>query len=71
MRPAVITNVLDDSKLMQEEIFGPVTCIVPFKTEEEVIIRANSVKYGLCACVWSENSGITHRVSQALDVSFQ
>jgi len=38
MRPAVITNVLDDSKLMQEEIFGPVTCIVPFKTEEEVCI---------------------------------
>ena len=36
MRPVVITNVSDDSNLMQEEIFGPVTCVVPFKTEEEV-----------------------------------
>ena len=36
MRPTVITDVTDDSRLMQEEIFGPVTCIVPFRTEEEV-----------------------------------
>ena len=36
MRPMVITNVSDESRLMTEEIFGPVTCIVPFKTEEEV-----------------------------------
>ena len=36
MRPTVITNVSDQSRLMQEEVFGPVTCIVPFKTEEEV-----------------------------------
>ena len=36
MRPTVITNVADSSPLMQEEVFGPVTCIVPFKTEEEV-----------------------------------
>ncbi len=104
MRPAVITDVADDSRLMQEEIFGPVTCIVPFRTEEEVgnggrelcmhapfivpslpptlpapprppspslqvIQRANNVRYGLSACVWSENSGTTHRVAQALDVS--
>ncbi len=36
MRPTVITDVSDQSRLMQEEVFGPVTCIVPFKTEEEV-----------------------------------
>ena len=47
---------------MQEEIFGPVTCIAtPFTTEEEVIQRANDVKYGLCASVWSENMGTIHR----------
>ena len=32
----MITGVSDDSRLMQEEVFGPVTCVVPFKTEEEV-----------------------------------
>ena len=37
MRPTVITDVSDESRLMQEEVFGPVTCIVPFKTEQEVL----------------------------------
>ena len=36
MRPTVITDVSDKSRLMQEEVFGPVTCIVPFTSEEEV-----------------------------------
>ena len=36
---------------------------------QQVIERANNVKYGPSACVWSENSGVMHRVSQALDVS--
>ncbi|XP_014664762.1 PREDICTED: aldehyde dehydrogenase family 8 member A1-like [Priapulus caudatus] len=53
---------------MQDEIFGPVTCIVPFEAEEEVIIRANSVKYGLCASVWTQNVSRTHRVAQKLEV---
>jgi acyl-CoA reductase-like NAD-dependent aldehyde dehydrogenase len=68
LRPTVISDVSDESRLMKEEVFGPVTCVVPFKTEEEVIHRANDVEYGLCACVWSENSGVTHRVAQAMDV---
>ena len=34
--PTVITDLSDDSRCMREEIFGPVTCIVPFDTEEEV-----------------------------------
>ena len=37
MQPVVVTGVKDDSRLMLEEIFGPVTCVVPFDTEEEVI----------------------------------
>lgn len=45
MRPTVITNVSDDSRLMQEEIFGPVTCILPFKTEEEVGGSEREKKY--------------------------
>ncbi|KAL5493522.1 hypothetical protein EMCRGX_G014716 [Ephydatia muelleri] len=55
MRPAVITNVRDDSML-------------PFKTEEEVIKRANDVQYGLCACMWTENEGTAHRVAQSMEV---
>ncbi|KAM6127177.1 2-aminomuconic semialdehyde dehydrogenase isoform 2-T2 [Pterocles gutturalis] len=66
MLPTVIAEVKDDSCCMQEEIFGPVTCVVAFDTEEEVIERANSVKYGLAATVWSSNVGRVHRVAQKL-----
>ena len=68
MRPAVITDVKDDSRLIQEEIFGPVTCVLPFDTEEEAIRRANNVQYGLCATVWTTNVTTLHRVSRELQV---
>jgi acyl-CoA reductase-like NAD-dependent aldehyde dehydrogenase len=68
MLPTVITDVKDTSRLMQEEIFGPVTCIVPFDTEAEVVERANNVPYGLAATVWSQDVGSIHRVARQLQV---
>ncbi|XP_046864515.1 2-aminomuconic semialdehyde dehydrogenase-like isoform X2 [Xenia sp. Carnegie-2017] len=68
MLPTVITGLKDESTCMQEEIFGPVVCVSPFETEEEVIVRANNVKYGLCASIWSENVGRHHRIAQQLEV---
>uniref|UniRef100_A0A2I3M0R6 Aldehyde dehydrogenase 8 family member A1 n=1 Tax=Papio anubis TaxID=9555 RepID=A0A2I3M0R6_PAPAN len=66
MLPTVITDIKDESCCMTEEIFGPVTCVVPFDSEEEVIERANNVKYGLAATVWSSNVGRVHRVAKKL-----
>ncbi|XP_025238866.1 aldehyde dehydrogenase family 8 member A1 isoform X2 [Theropithecus gelada] len=66
MLPTVITDIKDESCCMTEEIFGPVTCVVPFDSEEEVIERANNVKYGLAATVWSNNVGRVHRVAKKL-----
>lgn len=66
MLPTIITGVKDDSCCMQEEIFGPVACVVPFDTEEEVIQRANNVKYGLSATIWSKDVGRVHRVAKRL-----
>ncbi|XP_074846621.1 2-aminomuconic semialdehyde dehydrogenase isoform X2 [Carettochelys insculpta] len=66
MLPTVIAEVKDESCCMQEEIFGPVTCVAPFDTEEEVIKRANGVKYGLAATIWSSNVGRVHRVAKIL-----
>uniref|UniRef100_F7HXP8 Aldehyde dehydrogenase 8 family member A1 n=1 Tax=Callithrix jacchus TaxID=9483 RepID=F7HXP8_CALJA len=66
MLPTVITDIRDESCCMTEEIFGPVTCVVPFDSEEEVIERANSLKYGLAAVVWSSNVGRVHRVAKKL-----
>ncbi|KAM3602380.1 uncharacterized protein V6R79_003023 [Siganus canaliculatus] len=64
--PTVITGVPDSSRAMQEEIFGPVTCINPFDTEDEAISRGNGVRYGLGATVWSQDVGKVHRVAKRL-----
>lgn len=66
MLPTVITGVADSSAVMQEEIFGPVTCVTPFDTEEEAVSRANGVRYGLSAAVWSRDVGRVHRVARQL-----
>ncbi|XP_069831083.1 2-aminomuconic semialdehyde dehydrogenase isoform X2 [Dendropsophus ebraccatus] len=66
MLPTVITGLKEESCCMQEEIFGPVTCVVPFDTEEEAIEKANGVKYGLAATIWTRDVGRTHRVAKKL-----
>ncbi|KAL4225871.1 Aldehyde dehydrogenase 8 member A1 [Mactra antiquata] len=66
MRPTVIVDIKDTSRCMTEEIFGPVVCIVLFDTIDEVIQRANSVKYGLSATVWTSNVTTLHKVSHKL-----
>uniref|UniRef100_T1IV25 Aldehyde dehydrogenase domain-containing protein n=1 Tax=Strigamia maritima TaxID=126957 RepID=T1IV25_STRMM len=68
MLPTVLADVSDESKCMQEEIFGPVTCIVPFVEEAEVVKRVNNVKYGLCASVWTSDSSRLHRIAHQLEV---
>ena len=49
----MLTNVSDDAKLLDDEIFGPVAAIQTFKTEDEVIRRANDTEYGLVAYVYT------------------
>ncbi|CAI5683570.1 unnamed protein product [Oreochromis niloticus] len=66
MPTTVITGISDSSRVMQEEIFGPVTCISPFDTEDEAVARGNGVRYGLSATVWSKDVGKVHRVAQRL-----
>lgn len=56
IQPTVFSNVPDSSRLVQEEIFGPVSVVLtPFKTVDEVIERANNTSYGLWSSVFSEN----------------
>ncbi|XP_045131047.1 2-aminomuconic semialdehyde dehydrogenase-like isoform X2 [Portunus trituberculatus] len=68
MKPTIITGLSDESRCMQEEIFGPVTCVTPFDTEEEVISRVNDTPYGLCASVFTSNLARGHRVAHKLKV---
>ena len=66
IEPTVIENLPFDCEINQEEIFGPVLTLIPFKGEEEVISMANSTKYGLSASIFTENLSKGHRVAAAV-----
>jgi betaine-aldehyde dehydrogenase len=66
-QPTVITDVADDAKVVTDEIFGPVTVVLPFDDEAEVIGRANAVRYALAGSVWTGNVQRAMRVSGALE----
>jgi aldehyde dehydrogenase (NAD+) len=55
IEPTVFADVQDDMKIATEEIFGPVMSVLPFKSLDEVISRANKTKYGLAAAVWTRD----------------
>jgi acyl-CoA reductase-like NAD-dependent aldehyde dehydrogenase len=65
--PTVLTNVTNDMKVAQEEIFGPVVVIIKFKDEKEVIGLANDSIFGLAAAVWTKDHGKAHRVAGAME----
>lgn len=53
-RPTLFTNVAQSNRIAQEEIFGPVLAVLTFRTEDEVIEKANNTPYGLSAGVWTD-----------------
>lgn len=63
MRPTVISGLDFNCRVQQEEIFGPVVTITPFKNEEHALEMANSVQYGLSASLWTSNVERAHRVA--------
>ncbi|KAI8922810.1 aldehyde dehydrogenase domain-containing protein [Entophlyctis helioformis] len=67
VQPTLITDVKDDMRIAKEEIFGPVVCVLKFKTMEEVIERANSSIYGLAAGVHTKDMKTALKMSEALD----
>ena len=65
--PTVFADVDNRMRIAQEEIFGPVACLIAFADEADAIAKANDVPYGLSSYVWSENLGRAHRVAAAIE----
>jgi len=67
LRPTLLGNVTNDMRVAQEEIFGPVACIIKFKTEDEVVAMANDSQYGLGGAVWTRDINRAIRVARAVE----
>src|SRR5438477_7610794 len=65
--PTVLDNVPDGAKMLNEEIFGPVAALQSFKSEDEVVRRANDTEYGLVAYLYTRDLSRGLRVSEKLD----
>lgn len=64
--PTILEGLPHDCRTNQEEIFGPVVTIAPFETEEEVLMYANSVSYGLASVIWTDNLRKAQRISSKI-----
>ncbi|MEO4052076.1 aldehyde dehydrogenase [Solibacillus sp. CAU 1738] len=67
IEPTIITGLTQQSRCVQEEIFGPVVAVLPFDSEEEVLAYANDTKYGLGATIWTNDLRRAHRVAAQIE----
>ncbi|MCX6353148.1 MAG: aldehyde dehydrogenase [Bacteroidetes bacterium] len=64
--PTLIEGLPHTCRTNQEEIFGPVVTLTPFKNEEEVLMKANSTQYGLAATIWTSDLKRAHRMAHKI-----
>ncbi len=66
LHPIVLANVDNKMAVAQEEVFGPLACLIPFKDEADAIEIANDSPYGLSGSIWTENLGRSMRVARGI-----
>ncbi|HET6474146.1 MAG TPA: aldehyde dehydrogenase family protein, partial [Pseudomonadales bacterium] len=67
IRPTIVRDITDGTRLVDEEQFGPVLPVIKYTDEEDVIARANNTDYGLGGSVWSKDIARAHAVAERLD----
>jgi acyl-CoA reductase-like NAD-dependent aldehyde dehydrogenase len=70
VQPVIFTGATNQSRVAREEIFGPVTCIIPFRDYEEAIAQANDSEYGLAATIWTRDLKTALDASHRLEAGF-
>ena len=70
VQPAIISGLSNDHRVCREEIFGPVTCVMPFDTYEEAIELANESEYGLAATMWTKDLSTAMNAVNDLEAGF-
>ncbi|HEY5616018.1 MAG TPA: 5-carboxymethyl-2-hydroxymuconate semialdehyde dehydrogenase [Bacteroidota bacterium] len=65
--PTLITGVKNEMQIAQEEIFGPVLVVIPFKDDEDAVRIANDVQYGLAAYIWTNNVARGQRIAERIE----
>ncbi|MBR1175233.1 aldehyde dehydrogenase [Bradyrhizobium sp. KB893862 SZCCT0404] len=66
VEPTVFTNVRNDMRIAQEEVFGPILSVIPFRDDEEAIEIGNDILFGLAAGVWTTSMKRAHAMSDRL-----
>jgi succinate-semialdehyde dehydrogenase/glutarate-semialdehyde dehydrogenase len=67
LEPAVIAEPAADSRVMTEEVFGPVLPVLRFSDFDDAIARANDTPYGLGSSIWTHDARLIHRAAQEIE----